>query len=174
MTILVPIIALAVNAITQVCVFRARRGGQYFRSIVEGFLAGAIVFALLEPIFLRGHLPHINSFILALFVDFPTYLALSYCSYSFVQLGQTSIRIRMYSEIASSPNGVSVAELNAQYDDAGLLRVRIQRLTEGGDIVLRDGRYFIGRRRFLQVSNILFAGKRFLLGRESEFPAPPP
>jgi hypothetical protein len=168
-TLPAPIIALAVNAITQVIVFRMRRGGQYFRSIVEGFLAGAVIFAIIELLLLWGRSSLSNTLILALLVDFPTYLALSYCSYSFVQLGQTSIRIRIYSEIASSPSGVSIQELNREYDDDLLLRTRIQRLTEGGDIVLKGGRYVIGQKRFLYTSNILFGAKRFLLGKSSEF-----
>jgi hypothetical protein len=168
-TLFCPIAAVAVNVITQIIVFRGRRGGGYFRSIVEGFLAGLLLFAVIEPIVAFQQHTWKHTVELALLVDLPIYLALSYCAYSFIQLGQTSIRIRMYSEIASSPAGVSVEELNNQYDDDGLLRVRLQRLTESGDLIARDGRYFVGRTRFLIVSNILFAGKRILLGRESQF-----
>jgi len=167
--LLCPIIALAVNVLTQILVFRLRRGAQYFRSIVEGVLSGALVFVILEAIAAaRGNF--LSREMAAIFlVDAPTYLALSYCSYSFVQLGQTSIRIRMYSEIASNPSGVSVDEMKREYDDKAVLEVRLQRLLESGDIILKNGRYFLGRRRFLHVSNLLFAAKRFLLGKGSEF-----
>ena len=52
--------------------------------------------------------------------------------------------------------------------DAGKMP-NVQRLVESGDILLRDGRYFVGRNRFLLISSILFTAKRLLLGRESEF-----
>jgi len=167
-TLVCPVIAVAVNAFVQVIVFRLRRGAQYFRSIVEGVFAGAVAFVILEAIFAARGLSF-NRVATILLVDAPTYLALSYCAYSFVQLGQTSIRIRMYAEIAANPSGISVEEMNREYDDQGLIAVRLRRLTESGDIVEKDGRYYIGRNRFLHVSNILFGAKRFLLGKESEF-----
>jgi hypothetical protein len=167
--ILCPIAAIAANVITQILVFRLRRGAQFFRSIVEGFLAGAAALALLEVISAPGSGTLRDYVILALLVNIPIYLAISYCAYNFIQLGQTSIRIRMYSEIAASPGGVNIDEMKREYDDQALVQGRIRRLVESGDVVERDGRYFIGRTRLLHISNILCAIKRILLGRESEF-----
>jgi len=167
-TLICPVIAVAVNAIAQVIVFRLRRGMQYFRSIIEGVFAGAVAFVILEAIFAIKGIPF-NGIATILLVDAPTYFALSYCTYSFVQLGQTSIRIRMYAEIAANPSGISVEEMNREYDDQRLIDMRLRRLTESGDIIEKDGRYYVGRKKFLYVSNILFGAKRFLLGKESEF-----
>jgi hypothetical protein len=166
---LCPIIAVAFNALTQILAFRMRRGDQYFRSIVEGIGAGFLVLIPFECfLFVRSISPW--SVVLdALLVDVPIYLALSYCFYSFVQLGQTSIRIRMFSEIASHPDGITIAEMQRQYSDESLLRVRLRRLVEGGDLIEREGRYFVGRKRFLHVANALFAAKRILLGKASQF-----
>jgi len=168
-TLFCPVAALAVNVFIQILVFRLRRGAQYFRSIVEGFLAGAFAFAIFEAFCALGHHLLVHLVARILLVDFPIYLALSYCAYSFIQLGQTSIRIRMYSEIASSPDGVNAGELKQEYDDNALMQARLRRLIESGDIVQRDGRYFVGRKRFLYISNILFAAKLLLLGKGSEF-----
>jgi len=168
-TLFCPIAALAMNVIIQILVFRLRRGARYFRSIVEGFLAGAFAFVIFEAAFALGHFSLIDILTRALFVDFPIYLALSYCAYSFIQLGQTSIRIRMYSEIASSPDGINVNELKREYDDNALMQARLRRLIESGDIVQSGGRYSVGRKRFLYISNILFAAKLLLLGKSSEF-----
>lgn len=167
--LLCPIAALAVNAITQAAAFRLRRGTQFFRSIVEGFLAGALAFAILEVALAPKGGSLREYVVMAFLVNGPTYLALSYCAYNFVQLGQTSIRIRIYSEIAAKPSGVSVEEITREYDDEALMRGRLRRLLESGDLVERNGRYFLGRKRFLFVSHILFAAKRILLGKGSEF-----
>jgi hypothetical protein len=75
----------------------------------------------------------------------------------------------MYSEIVSTRSGISVEELDREYDDKALMRERLRRLVESGDIVEKEGRYFVGRKRFLLFSNILFFAKRILLGREREF-----
>jgi hypothetical protein len=56
-----------------------------------------------------------------------------------------------------------------QYADDALVQVRLQRLVESGDVVKREGRYFVGRTRLVKISNIIFMAKGLLLGRASEF-----
>ena len=170
--ILCPIAAVATNVIAQVIAFRIRRGAQYFRSIVEGFLTGAAVFVILaamEAAFATTGSSLKDYLLLVFLVNTPIYLALSYCAYNFIHLGQTSIRIRMYSEIAAKPSGISVEEMKREYDDKALMQARLHRLIESGDIVERNGRYLVGRKRLIYTSTVLFAAKRFLLGKESEF-----
>jgi len=170
--ILCPIIAIVVNVVAQIIAFRSRRGTHFFRSVVEGFMAGAIACAIIEIIFALSHGFSKEYWALVFLVNAPIYLALSYCTYNFVQLGQTSIRIRMYSEIAAAPDGIDIEELKREYDDEALMRARLKRLLESGDIVGNNGQYCIGRKRFLVIAAVLFGAKRFLLGRESEFEPP--
>jgi len=106
---------------------------------------------------------------MSLLINIPTYLALSYCFFNFVNLGQTSIRIRIYSEIAAHPNGMPAAEVAREYQDDALMRVRLQRLIESGDVVRKADRYFVGRTRLVRLGDIIFAAKRFVLGKASEF-----
>lgn len=169
--IMAPVGALMVNVAAQAALFRSSGGTHFMRSIILGFLAGLSVLALLglTRIFLEGW--HTISLTTSLLVDAPIYAALSYCYYNFVQLGQTSIRIRLYAEIARCPEGLRPADIARIYNGEALIRLRIQRLLESGDIEVRDGYYFIGHRRLVPVANIIFAAKRFLLGRESEFAA---
>jgi hypothetical protein len=167
--ILCPLAAMAVNVIAQIAAYRLRRGSQFFRSIVEGFLAGAVALAILEFMLapVSGRLN--DNVILGLLVNVPIYLALSYCFYNFVQLGQTSIRIRIYSEIAARPGGINVEQMRREYDDKALTEGRLRRLIESGDIVEREGRYYVGRNRLVGISTVIFGAKRFLLGKGSEF-----
>jgi len=76
-----------------------------------------------------------------LLVNTPIYICLAYCYYSFVQLGQTSIRIRLYAEIASKPDGLSAEEVASEYSDDSLVAVRIQRLVESGDLIEKNGAF---------------------------------
>jgi hypothetical protein len=163
-----PIVALAVNVLTHVAVFRLRRGAHYFRSIVEGFLVGGLALAVIETA-LVVRSPSADRAILALLVNGPAYAALSYCYYSFVQLGHTSIRIRMYSDIAAQTAGLPVQQIEMEYGETALTQMRIRRLQESGDFVERDGRFFTGRRRLVHIANIIVGAKRLLLGRTSEF-----
>ncbi len=86
-----------------------------------------------------------------------------------MNLGQTSVRIRIYSEIAARPGGISAQELTREYRDEALMEVRLQRLVESGDVVRKGDRYFVGRLRLVYLASIIFAAKRFVLGKASEF-----
>lgn len=167
--LLSPIAATLINVAAQVLLFRVRRGTQYFRSIIEAFLLGGLGLLAAEAFFVASSNSLIDRLVLALAVNVPIYVCLSYCYYSFVQLGQTSIRIRMYTEIALRSSGVVIAEIEEEYNESALTEVRLQRLKESGDMLEKDGRYFIGRGRLLLVANIIFTAKHLLLRKRSEF-----
>jgi len=167
-SLLIPSVAVMVNLLVQVFSFRRWKGLRYFPSIITGFLAGALAFALMEFFYLRVH-PLPATFTAELLLNVPAFLALSYCYYSFVQLGQTSIRIRLYAEILNKPGGLDRAEIDRVYSEEALIQARLERLTDSGDIVLTQGRYHVGKTRLIAVASILVTAKRFLLGKTSEF-----
>lgn len=158
--------ALAVNVLAQIALVRLSRGTHFLRSAAGGFGAGLLALALFEVWLISNSGETWDK---ALLVSLPSYVALSYCFFNFINLGQSSIRIRLYSEIATAPDGVSVEQMTREYNEDALLHARLQRLTESGDIVERDGRYFVGRRRLVPVAAIIFGLKAFILGKGSEF-----
>jgi hypothetical protein len=166
--LLIPIIAVLMNLIVQALSFRHWKGANYFLSIILGFGVGLAGFAIMETLFLWRDFSS-DHLITALLVNAPIYICLAYCYYSFVQLGQTSIRIRLYAEIASKPDGLDAEEVAKEYSDDSLVAVRIHRLVESGDIVLTQGFYHVGKTRLVVVASILVAAKKFLLGKTSEF-----
>ena len=171
-SLLSPLIALGVNVAGQVLMVRLRRGAKFLRSIVEGFLFGALALALFETLLILWSRASGDSLAAAFLVNAPTYAALSYCYFGVANLGQTSIRIRMYSEVAAAPSGVDAGEMNRQYDDGELMRLRLERLRASGDLVERDGCYVAGRSRLILIAGIIFWLKRFFLGKGSEFSLP--
>ncbi len=102
-------------------------------------------------------------------VHLVTYSALSYCYLNFVNLGHSSIRIRIYAEMAATADGLSRQDLEREYPETALSETRLQRLRESGDIVERNGRYVIGRRRLVPVARVIFGAKQLLLSKSSEF-----
>jgi hypothetical protein len=164
-----PIVAMAVNVVVQIVLFRLRRGTHYFGSIIQAFLCGALTCLVAESFFIVSSGFAGDRVFLALAVNVPIYLGLSYCFYSFVQLGQTSIRLRMYSEIAGQAQGVSLVEMEKEYDEHRLAEMRLQRLIESGDLVGQQEHYVIGKNRLVLIASVIFAAKHFLLRRKSEF-----
>lgn len=167
--LLTPIAALAVNVLAQIALVRLARGAHFLRSAAGGFGIGLLALAAIEA-WLITRVPGAGeTWGKALLVSVPTYIGLSYCFFNFINLGQSSIRIRLYSEIASTPDGVSVEQMTREYNEDALMHARLHRLTESGDIIEREGRYFVGRRRLVPVAAIIFGLKAFILGKGSEF-----
>jgi hypothetical protein len=161
--------AVATNVFAQIIAVRARRGRCFLRSIMEGFAIGFFTLLLLDLILFSSGAVDRDGLLAVCFVDVPAYAALSYCYFTLAYLGQSSIRIRMYDEIASSRDGITVRDMSFRYDDVSLLEMRLQRLIESNDIVERDGRFFVGRARLVRIGRIIVATKRVLLGKQSEF-----
>lgn len=166
--ILAPIAALAVNVVVQVIAVRLSRGRHFLRAVGLGFFVGGAALLAAEAFFPVA-LDRREAWVIGAFVNLPLYAALSYCFFTFANLGQSSIRVRIYDEIAQQRTGVSSAQIAQEYDEAGLMENRLQRLVESGDLVLRDGHYFLGRKRLVPIASIIFATKRFILGKTSEF-----
>ena len=163
-----PIVGIAVNVVAQISLFRNRHGAEFFHTIFVSALMGLAACLILEAGLIIARQNQLYDALWLSSGNILAYLALSYCYYHFVQLGQTSIRIRLCVEIAASKGGLTVQEIAARYSDKMLMGMRLQRLLESGDIVQRDGRYFVRRSRFVRVAQALFTARRFLLGRASE------
>jgi hypothetical protein len=169
LSLTVPIAALAVNVIAQVMLVRLRKGTHFLRSVVEGCFSGMCALAAMEAFLLFSHDHTGETVAIALLVNFPTYMALSYCYFNFANLGQSSIRIRIYSEIAGAADGVRIEQIGQEYNEDTLMQMRLQRLTESGDLCEKEGLYFIGKKRLTIASKVIFALKKFILSKESEF-----
>lgn len=164
-----PCAGLAVNVVTHILLVRLNRGAHFLRAIVLGFGVGVLTVVGLG-FWLRSDLGRGNEGLALLFVVNPlAYGALSYCYANFANLGQSSIRIRLYAEIAEARGGAAIAELARRYDDRSLMALRLQRLVEGGDLIERDSRFFTGRRRLARIASIMRFAKTLLLGKESQF-----
>lgn len=165
-----PILGLAVMVIVQAIVLRARGVDRFFGSVVAGFLAGMLVTLALQATLLFFFPRDMNIWILAVLVNPALYVMLGYCFYNFINLGQASIRIRIFKECDEHGGFITHEELRAVYDDELLKEARLQRLLEGGDVARGEsGRWKLVNPRLVPVAAIVFALKKFVLRRESEF-----
>jgi hypothetical protein len=98
-----------------------------------------------------------------------TYIALGYCYFHFINLGETARRIRIVRELWESEDGLSMDELLKRYNASEIINVRLQRMMSKKQIVFRDGRYYIGKPIMLYISKAIVMMKLILLGRRGEF-----
>jgi len=167
--LLSPITALAVMVVVQTVLLRMTRGGNFFRSVVLGFGAGFSANVVFQAALLLVFPATFDRWVLAGLVNLPLYVCLAYGYYNFINLGQCSIRIRVYKECADRGGHITREQLHSVYDEDGIREERIERLLHGGDLIYRDGAYYLANRRLVPVAAMVFGLKKFVLRRESEF-----
>jgi len=105
-----------------------------------------------------------------------TYMSLVYWYvFGFFNLGESARRIRLLVELrAAGERGLTRAEILAAYNARMIVDARLGRLLAGGQVVERDGRYFIGKPLMLCGAKALVLLKLVFLGAPSEFAGRPP
>lgn len=103
-------------------------------------------------------------------VNLIAYLALAFGYFNFVNLNIASLRIRMIQELAESGGRSPVTRLTGLYNTETVAQLRIDRLTRGGHLVVREGRYYSGKRRFLIVARIFDFLRWAILGNGAGAP----
>lgn len=165
----IPIICLLINMFFQLVSFRLIKQIGLLKSMLFGFIAGLFGVVFLEfASFLNTSIAwgdRIGFFI----VDIMTYSSLSYCLFHFINLGETARRIRLMREIQASPHGLSMDEILERYNAEEILKKRLGRLVSNGQIIDRDGRYYLADSKMLWIARVIIALKALLLGKRSEF-----
>jgi hypothetical protein len=98
-----------------------------------------------------------------------TYIALGYCYFHFINLGETARRIRLLRELWESDGGLSMNEILQRYDASYILKVRLGRMINNKQIIVRDDRYYIGKPIMLYIAKAIVMMKLVLLGKRGEF-----
>jgi hypothetical protein len=164
-----PILAFMFYALIQVCGVRWIKKLGLFNSMVFGTSIGLVVLILLE--FYWFWLPSGTNlgFYPKLISNLIIYLCLSYNYFHFINMGETARRIRIIREIYDSPNGLSEKELLKCYNSEQMIDLRMERLLSKNQVILEEGRYFIGNPTMLAIANMIVRLKIFFLGKRSEF-----
>ncbi len=168
--ILIPLIAFLINVATQILGIRYIPGIGLLRTIFLGMLVGMVCLILAEAYILYCYEEDTIGLISITIANIIIYTALSYCYFHFINLGETSRRIRIILEIYNSKDhALTMEEILERYNAEEVVRKRLDRLLSNRQIVERDGRLYIHSRLMLLISRIMVAMKVLLLGRRSEF-----
>ena len=166
---LVPLAGLAVTVAVHVALIRARRGAGLLRSLFEGWGTGLLAVLGAEAFAAAAvPLPAGDRLPLAV-VNVATHGLLWFCYFHFVNLGVTARRPRLLIELGEAPGGLTYEQVLERYSGRYQVEARLERLLGGGQVVLRDGRYRIGKPVMLLIARVMVALKRLLLGKPSEF-----
>ena len=164
-----PLLALLINAISQVIVCRYWRGFGLLGTIFTGFGSGFLIVISIEIAYFCTTAFSIPHLIGQLCLCIITYGTLSYCYFHFVNLGETARRIRILRELYDSKDGLSIEDLLNRYNANDIIEKRLKRLLNNGQVLMREGKYFAGRSTMLFMNRVIILMKLIVLGKTSEF-----
>lgn len=167
--LLAPLVALTTMALSHAVLCRIRPDAAILNLlVVAGFLGLAGLLVMQVFAVLAGQTWG-SALVAMMLVDGPIYACLAYGYANFVNLGHASVRIRIYRELLDSPEGIQISELRAKYDEAGMLSTRLRRMLDAEDLTFDGAAYRIKKARLVAISKVIFALKKAVLGRHSEF-----
>ena len=168
--VLLPVAGVIVDAIVQVVAYRFSHTVSLIKSVFAGCLAGLACLLALEWLGWGASAATVRDSWFLLGTNVITYSGLAVCYWTVIGLG-LSLRIRILDIVAGSESGLSLSEIEEQFDCRGLFRRRLNRLVQNGQILEENGRFFSVDSAFLATARLNAAVKRFLVGRTSEFEA---
>ncbi len=163
-----PVIGLTANVIIQVVSFRFRITSSMLKSIILGFGVGFLTVFVCDFFPLRDS-GSLWQAIGVSMTDLLAYMALGYCYFHFINLGETARRVRILREIYYARIGLSRKEILSRYNGKTVLEYRMNRLLGNGQIILDEGKYRIGNPSMLFITKIILLLKRIVIGKTSGF-----
>lgn len=164
-----PVLGLVINVLVQIISFRVILKSGLLKTVFLGFFAGFLYLLLIESYIFFVMPVSFMDFLMILLANAITYASLGYCYFHFINLGETARRIRILRELYDSKEGLSLEEILQRYNAKEIVEKRISRLINNGQVLYKDGRYFIGSPVMLMISRIIVTMKLLLLGKASEF-----
>jgi hypothetical protein len=169
LTTLAPAIAFAINVVVQVASYRLVSRLNILGAIFAGFGAGLlalIVLSAYDYTIQRQPPPELISLFI---VNLVTFSALGYGYFHFINLGVTARRIRLLIELMESEGGLAYEEILQRYNAREMVDNRLGRLLDSGQVLLKEGKCFIGKPVMLLMAKAMVAMKLLVLGKRSEF-----
>jgi len=159
--------ATATNVVAQILVHRATQG--YVRSFFVGFVLGLGVLLAGEVLRLSSRPTSGLEAVVVIAADGLLYGCAAFLYFGVVNVGESSIRVRLLRELGKSSGPTSEKELLRTYNDGMILRIRLGRMVRNGQVSLEGGRYRLQSRTLARIAAAVFGLKMLLLGRSSEF-----
>lgn len=137
-----PLAGSAANVISQIMLARMLSGERLVLVIVAAFCAGLLATgAMIGFALSMADLPTSDALGLAASALI-VYCAAGFVLFALVNLGETSLRIRMMRTLLDNPGGITRDDLIASYDDRALITVRLQRLQDNTQARVVDEIYY--------------------------------
>ena len=143
-----PVAGLIAYGISHVPFCWMLRRSNYLLPLVIGFFVGLIATLTITAFAVHHQDDKVADSVALLALNSLTYLGLGWCYFNLVNINFASLRIRMLKEIADAGGTMSRTELLAEYNTGQVIARRMQRLLHWENLEEREGRYYIGRKKW--------------------------
>ena len=167
-----PVLGLAAYCLSHVLLGRLKLKRGYYYPLFLGCGVGAMVTLIATIAALLITKAGTLDFAALAGMNLLEYLAFSFGYFNFINLNIASLRIRMLQELAERGGAMPAAELAACYNTGEVVALRIDRLVRGGHLVVKQGRFYSGKKKFLLVGRIFDFLRWFILGSKLPPAAP--
>lgn len=162
---LMPFFGLASNVLVHLIGSQINAEKKYVFPQVLGIVAGLVFcVAMTLGANLRMHNNVIES-LASVIVNLIAYLSFSFCYFTFVNLGEASLRFRLFVELDEHPEGLTIEQINSNYGDEAVLEARLARYLRSGHIEIHGGRFYLmGKSLFIIAKTVRWI-RGLVLGR---------
>lgn len=160
---IIALFGLFFAVVSHVAALRAGLGA--LKAYAISLLAGVAVVNL-APLYYRGDGPFDWGIAIASLLLFGSWW---FIFLNLVQATESSIRVRILSEVLAAGNSLNRATLSALYNDDLLVRIRLDRLMSIGAVTQKDGCLFVKSAQVYWLARFFRLLKIILIGRPSEF-----
>lgn len=173
--VVAPVAGLMVYCATHLMLTRLLKGRSPYPALIGGFGPGLLTTLGVSVAALWTMQADLVDAIGFGVLNLTTYGALGWGYFHFVNLCIASLRIRVLEEIVEAGGSLPAATLQSLYNTEGVVGLRISRLTTGGHLVERNGRFYSGRALFLLAARLFELLRNFILGaNQVPISTPPP
>ncbi len=164
-----PVAGMGINAVGLMISLRVFQRLGYIGSVVLGFVLGLLSIVAMEA----SQFASAQAFSLDLWArilgDFALYGCLAYLFFTAINIGESSIRVRILREVLKGGSSISEKSLLQAYDEQTIVQSRLDRMLKKGLLVRQGDRYILRSRGLLAMASIFRGLKIFLTRRTSEF-----
>lgn len=150
-----PVLGLILNAVTHITSMRIVFNLGVAASICLGFIAGFFSILIFEVSFLIYMHGSVKEFLSITIVNLISYSSLGFLYCNFVGLGISALRTRFLIEMDKSVGGITIERCIERYSPEEILARRTKRLINSGQIILKDGRYYICKSYLFVIAKII-------------------
>lgn len=167
--VFIPLLAMAINAVAHILLFRTVLNGSLLKSLLAGFGIGFLTITIYEGYLLMNGAASAADVFPMFMVNQSIHFALWYIFFNFVNMTETARRIRLMRELVESPQGLTYEQILQKYNAKEMVDRRIDRLTSKAQIIKRGDRFYPGKPIVLFIARVVIFMKLFILGKASEY-----